>query len=122
MKYIKKYENIEDRYEGIYVEYVDIEYMFNYFKKNKVRFTILYGKDEDEEEEKYFLLIIEGNDHGDLPYDKGASNWLDFYVEDINGDQIFFNWFESDNLKDGDWKMISNKELELFIASKKYNL
>jgi len=127
MKYIKKYENNEHRL-GLYADIKDILYIIKYLQEKNVRFTTLYGTDDEEEYDKCFLILIEGNSYNNLPFiidvdDDADSTFKDFYIKKEDKTTTYLNWFNLDEVNDGIWEIMPNlDDLEMFVTLKKYNL
>lgn len=123
MKYIKKFEDINsvDKRKGLYVDPNQILYVIDYLKKRDIRFMLLFGTDDNADDE-CFLILIEGNDYTKLKYTDEV-NFKDYYIE-MPDNYVFLNWFEPENIE-GEWKIIRNTDretIETIINSKKYNL
>ena len=128
MKYIKTFEDINkvDKRKGIYVSSDNILNVINQLKERDIKFMLLFGSDDNADDE-CFLILIEGDDYTKLK-SVDEMGHKDYYI-DINfekgkSNNVFLNWFEPENIE-GDWQVIrnTNKEnIEALINSKKYNL
>lgn len=126
MKYLKYFEKKGDNKRlGLYVNDNDILYILEYLKEKNVLFTLLYGKEYDDDE-KYFLILI--SLCGDLPYEQTETGYKDYYIEfDENvNDSIYLNWFDLEEVySEGDWIFVPDNDPEnvkMLINANKYNL
>ncbi len=126
MKYIKRFEDIKiDKRMGIYVLSENILYVIDHLKEKDIRFMLLFGTDDNADDE-CFLILIEGNDYKKLDYNVSIINDFnanDYYIE-IDDENVFLNWFEPENIE-GDWEIIRNTDkenIEALINSKKFNI
>jgi hypothetical protein len=128
MKYLKYFESRkkdENKRAGVYVDVTDIIPLYNYLKQKNIRFIILYGKKEDDDDYNYFLILIEGNDYKKLPF-VSEFGYRDYYINitdtEIFNNNVFINWFIPEEIE-GNWKIINNlEEIEIILNSNKYNL
>jgi hypothetical protein len=128
MKYLKYFESRkkdENKRAGVYVGVTDIIPLYNYLKQKNIRFIILYGKKEDDDDYNYFLILIEGNDYKKLPF-VSEFGYRDYYINitdtEIFNNNVFINWFIPEEIE-GNWKIINNlEEIEIILNSNKYNL
>ena len=128
MKYIKTFEDINkvDKRKGIYVSTENILFVINQLKERDIRFMLLFGSDDNADDE-CFLILIEGDDYTKLK-SVGEMGNKDYYI-DINFEKgkpnnVFLNWFEPENIE-GDWQVIREtgiENIQALINSKKYNL
>jgi hypothetical protein len=128
MKYIKTFEDINkvDKRKGIYVSTENILFVINQLKERDIKFMLLFGSDDNADDE-CFLILIEGDDYTKLK-SVDEMGYKDYYI-DINfekgkSNDVFLNWFEPENIE-GDWQVIRNtnrENIEAFINSKKFNI
>lgn len=127
MKHLKYFESRikeEDRRKGTFAGTTDIIPLYNYLKEKNIRFTLLFGGDDDTDDD-CFLILIEGNDYEKLP-SVDELGYKDYYINIVDtegfNDNVFTNWFIPEEIE-GKWKIVNNKEeIEMIIATNKYNL
>ncbi len=127
MKYLKYFESIikkeDNRRKGIYIGIDNIIQVYNYLKEKNIRFIILFGYDDDSED-NCFLILIEGKEYEKLPY-VDEMGYKDYYIKihyDGFDDNIFTNWFIPEKIE-GNWKIVNNlEEIEIILNLNKYNL
>lgn len=126
MKYLKYFESItdEDKKMGFFVDFIDILQVYNYLNEKEIKFITLFGNDDDSDD-YYFLILIEGEDYKKLQ-SVDEMGFKDYYIKiyDTEGfsDNVFTNWFIPEELK-GEWKIINDiEEVKIIIDTKKYNL